>query len=523
MPIRPLARALLSVSDKRGIVELARGLRELGVEVLSTGGTARALRDAGVEIVEVEDFTGFPEMLDGRVKTLHPKVHAGVLHRRDDPAHVATMEKHGLVPIDLVAVNLYPFAETIARRGVALAEALEQIDVGGPALLRSAAKNHEFVTVACNPERYGEILAELRARGGTTSLELRRRLAVEAFAMTSAYDARIAEYLETASGSAADALPALPALLARSLARERVLRYGENPHQQAAVYGAFLAQFEQLHGREISYNNIFDLCAALDVVAAIGGRGPAIAVIKHANPCCAAVGDSLARAWEKALACDPQSASGGIIAASVEVDIEAARSMSSHFIEALVAPGFAPEALAVLREKKNRILLRQKSERWGYGPHELVLRSVPGGIAAQTPDDAPLRDEDLRVVTKRAPSDAELAAMRFGRDVVRFVKSNAVVFSGSDRLLGVGAGQMSRVDAARIAVMKAKEAGIDLRGSAVASDAFFPFPDGLLVCADAGATAAIQPGGSLRDAEVIAAADSRGLAMVFTGRRHFRH
>jgi len=532
MPDRPIRRALLSVSDKSGIVDFARGLTALGVEVVSTGGTARALREAGVEIVDVERFTGFPEMLDGRVKTLHPRVHAGILHRRDDSSHVATLAEHGLEPIDLVAVNLYPFVDTVARTGVTIDDAIEQIDIGGPALLRSAAKNHADVTAVCRPERYAEILAAMRAHAGATTADLRRELALEVFASTSAYDLAIATYLERVSargespGDAADASnapPSLPARLAPPLPRERVLRYGENPHQPAAVYGAFLAGFEQLWGKEISYNNLFDLCAALDVATAIATRGPSIAIVKHANPCGAACATTLANAWRHALACDPQSASGGIIATSVTVDVAAAEAIGEHFVELLVAPAFEPAALDVLRRKKNRILLRRRHARWGFAPGELVLRSVPGGVVAQLPDDAPAAAEEHRVVTRRQPTEDEWRAMRFGWDVARFVKSNAIVYSGPDRLLGVGAGQMSRIDSVRIAALKAAQAGLDLAGSAVASDAFFPFADGLIAAAEAGATAAIQPGGSVRDDEVIAAADERGLAMVFTGRRHFRH
>jgi phosphoribosylaminoimidazolecarboxamide formyltransferase/IMP cyclohydrolase len=533
MSERPIRRALLSVSDKTGIVEFARGLAAFGVEILSTGGTARTLSEAGIDIVEVDQFTGFPEMLDGRVKTLHPRVHAGILHRRDDPEHVSTMKEHGLAPIDLVAVSLYPFVETISKPDVTLEEAIEQIDIGGPSMLRSAAKNHADVTVVCRPERYHQILAAMEGGDGGTTLDLRRELAIEVFASTHAYDGAISGYLAKAVSAdsvppAEDSMP--PARLARCLPRARVLRYGENPHQKAAIYGSFLEQFEQLHGKEISYNNVFDLCAALDVVTAIAARAEshpaksaAVSIIKHANPCGAAVGDSLADAWSAALACDPQSASGGIIGCSKPIDVAAAEAMSGHFIEVVVAPGFEPKALEILGQKKNRILLRQDVERWGFKAGELILKSVPGGIVAQTADVAPIEDSEFRVVTKRAPTDGEMAAMRFGWDIVPFVKSNAILYCGPDRLLGVGAGQMSRVDSARIAASKAASAKLDLAGSAVISDAFFPFADGLLTAIDAGATCAIQPGGSVRDEEVIAAADERGISMVFTGRRHFRH
>jgi len=526
MSDRPIRRALVSVWDKAGIVEFARGLAEQGVEILSTGGTFRALREAGLEVVEVGEFTGFPEMLDGRVKTLHPKVHAGILHRRDDPAHVSTMQEHSLESIDLVAVNLYPFVETVAKPGVTFEEAIEQIDIGGPTMLRSSAKNHADVTVICRPERYEEVLSAMRENGGATTASLRRKLALEVFQSTNAYDGAIAAYLASveAEESAGDAeTESTTPNYSISLPRARELRYGENPHQSAAIYGSFLDQFEQIHGRAISYNNIFDLCAALDVATAISPKGAAISIIKHANPCGAAVGDTLAEAWGKALSCDPQSASGGIIACSQPVDQAVAEAMGNHFIEVLVAPGFSPEALEILTQKKNRIILEQRTERWGFGPGELIVKSVPGGLVAQTADDGQLIEENLKVVTKRQPTDAEWAALRFGWAVVPFVKSNAILYCGTDRLLGVGAGQMSRVDSAQIATSKAGNAGLDLQGCIVASDAFFPFADGLISAVEAGATAAIQPGGSVRDEEVIAAADERELAMVFTGRRHFRH
>ncbi|MBN1443370.1 MAG: bifunctional phosphoribosylaminoimidazolecarboxamide formyltransferase/IMP cyclohydrolase [Planctomycetes bacterium] len=526
MPSARILRALFSVSDKRGAVEFARELRRLGVEILSTGGTARALREGGVEIVEIDAFTGFPEMLDGRVKTLHPKVHAGILHRRDDPAHLSTMEEHGLEPIDLVVVNLYPFEQTVARPDVTWEEAVEQIDIGGPTLIRSAAKNHADVTVACRPEQYGPVLEEMRRLGGATSPELRRRLALEAFRRTAEYDRAISGYFSRVieePSAAGEAASALPQRLEISLPRRRLMRYGENPHQAAGLYGDYLESFEQLHGKELSYNNLLDLAAATELAARLGRRGAAVAIIKHSNPCGAAASASVAEAWRDALATDPQSASGGIVAASQPIDAPAAEAMGAHFIELCAAPGYAAEALDILRRKKNRILLRSAGTRWLPSPSDLVIRSLPEGLLVQTADAAETSAADLRVVTKRAPSDAEMAALLFGWDVVRSVKSNAIVFATDRRTLGVGAGQMSRVDSARLAVLKARDAGLDLKGSAVASDAFFPFPDGLLVAADAGATAAIQPGGSVRDAEVIAAADERGMAMVFTGRRHFRH
>lgn len=526
-------RALLSVWDKTGIIDLARGLAELGVEILSTGGTARALSEAGIDIVEVDNFTGFPEMLNGRVKTLHPKVHAGILHRRDDESHLATMEEHGLEPIDLVVVNLYPFVETVARPGVTREDAIEQIDIGGPTMLRSAAKNHLHVTVVASPDRYGDVLTELRANDGATTLKLREALALEVFQCTAGYDAAISAYLAGQEASASEAAPVggedsgdLPDDLSIDLERARVLRYGENPHQHAALYGrgpTFLDSFEQLNGKEISYNNILDLVGALEVISAIEDRGAAVAIIKHSNPCGAAYAESIDEAWKKALACDPQSASGGIISCSARVDEAAANVMRDHFIEVLVAPDFSEEALEILREKKNRILLRCRDDSWGLSPGAPVIRGVPAGLLAQSPDDEPDDPDSFKVVTERAPTEDEMRAMLFGWSLVRYVKSNAIIYSGPDRLLGVGAGQMSRVDSARIAAIKAEQAGLDLAGSAVASDAFFPFADGLLATAEAGATAVIQPGGSVRDEEVIAAANEKGLAMLFTGRRHFRH
>jgi phosphoribosylaminoimidazolecarboxamide formyltransferase/IMP cyclohydrolase len=526
--LAPVRRALLSVTDKSGVVAFARVLRDFGVEVLSTGGTARMLREAGLEVLEVERFTGFPEMLDGRVKTLHPKVHAGILYRRDDPGQRATMEFHGLVGIDLVAVNLYAFEEAV-RRGAGWHQAIEEIDIGGPALLRSAAKNHAHVTVASSPRHYAEVLGEMREHAGATSFGLRLRLAGEAFATTSAYDAAVraffARSLAPAGASASqDARPSvLPERLEVSLPLSSRLRYGENPHQEGAVYGAYFDRYEKLWGREISYNNILDVEAAVGAVRRPARRGPAAAIIKHSNPCGVAVGPALAEAWRLAVATDPQSASGGIIALSRDVDVETAEAIGEHFVEVLVAPGFEPAALDRLRAKKNRILLRGAAAVWQGGSEGVLLRSIPGGFLAQSPDDLELRPQDLRVVTSRQPRGEELEAMLLAWDVVQSVKSNAVVYASAVRTLGIGAGQMSRVDAARFGALKAQAAGHDLRGCAVASDAFFPFADGIHVAADAGASAVIQTGGSIRDEEVIAAANERGLAMAFTGIRHFRH
>ena len=529
-----ITRALLSVSDKTGLVEFAAGLRELGVEIISTGGTAKILRTAGIPITEIDVFTGFPEMLDGRVKTLHPKVHAGILHRRDNPSHAETMKTHGLKSIDLVAVNLYPFEETVAKTDVTREEAIEQIDIGGPSMLRSAAKNHAYVTVVSSPSQYGDVLAEMRTRRGATSAALRYRLAFETFQLTARYDAAIHRFLSgrvaelgaapeassTAAGTGAGS-EALPERFELSLRKAQSLRYGENPHQAAAVYGAFLDHFRKLHGKELSYNNLLDLAAAEEMAEWIGRRAAAVAIIKHNNPCGLAVGATIEEAWKKALATDPQSASGGVIACSRRIDLAAATVLQEHFIDVLVAPGFDPAALDILQRKKSRILLERV--RPLAGASTLVHRSVPAGVLVQTADTAELSEDGFNVVSKRKPTAGEMAALRFGWDVVRFVKSNAIVYCAADRTLGIGAGQMSRVDSARLGAMKARDAGLDLQGCVVASDAFFPFPDGLIVAAEAGATAIIQPGGSVRDAEVIEAADARGVAMVFTGMRHFRH
>ncbi len=504
-------RALLSVSDKRGIEAFAAGLAELGYEIISTGNTARALTTAGVPVRPVSDITGFPEILDGRVKTLHPAVHGGILARRDSPAHMAALVDHGIAPIDLVAVNLYPFAATIARPEVTLAEAIEQIDVGGPAMVRAAAKNHESVLVVVNPDDYDAVLAALRMR--TVAPELRRQLAGRAFAHTAAYDAAIAAYL---------AHDPFPATLPLAFHKAQDLRYGENPHQRAALYGDFHTFFEQLHGRELSYINILDIAAVQELVEEFDPQaGAALAIVKHTNPCGVGFGTTPLEAWEKAFATDREAPFGGIIAVNQPLDLPLAQAIDEIFSEIVIAPAFAADALALLRTKKNRRLMR--ALRPVSRERGLAYHSVPGGILAQEPDRAPLAEESFQVVTRRAPTDDEVHALRFAWRVVKYVKSNAIVFAGADRTLGIGAGQMSRVDSARVAVWKAQHAGLSLAGSAVASDAMFPFPDGVETVAAAGATAVIQPGGSVRDSDVIAAADRLGIAMVFTGQRHFRH
>ena len=523
----PIRRALLSTSDKTGLLEFARRLAGFEVEIISTGGTARMLREGGLAVTEVSEFTGFPEMLDGRVKTLHPRVHGGLLFLRDNAQHRSAMEAQGFVPIDLVVVNLYPFEATIWKPGTTRAEAIEQIDIGGPSMLRSAAKNHRWVTVVSSSLQYPDVLAELERLGGATSLRLRERLAAEAFRATMAYDRAIAGYLKAglpqAEGVAAG--PALPEEVHLRLARTAALRYGENPHQRGALYGtpesSFEAFFRQLHGKELSYNNILDLSAAEGVIEEFNPEGPAaVAIIKHLNPCGVGLGASIPLAWAAALATDPDAASGGIVALNRSLDRSGAEALDRIFSEVVIAPEFLPDALEILREKKNRILIQRLRPIAGAA---FEVRTAPGGYLLQEPDRKDLDPGTLRLVTRRPPTEGEMAALRFAWRVAKHVRSNAIVLAAEDRTLGVGAGQMSRVDAARLAVTKAGRAGLDLNGSVAASDAFFPFPDGLLALADAGATAVIQPGGSRRDAEVIAAADERGLAMVLTGIRHFRH
>lgn len=504
-------RALLSVSDKRGIEMFAAGLAALGFELVSTGNTARTLAAAGLAVRPVSDVTGFPEILDGRVKTLHPAIHGGILARRDTPAHLAALATHEITPIDLVAVNLYPFASTIARPNVTTEEAIEQIDVGGPAMVRAAAKNHQSVLVVVSPDDYEAVLAALREQ--TVSAELRRQLAARAFAHTAAYDAAIAGYLGAER---------FPDTLPLAFRKAQDLRYGENPHQRAALYGDFHTFFEQLHGRELSYINILDIAAVQGLIEEFDSQaGAALAIVKHTNPCGVGVGATPLEAWEKAFATDREAPFGGIIAVNQALDLPLAQAIDEIFSEIIIAPAFADDALELLRKKKNRRLMR--ALRPVSGERGLALHSVPGGILAQEPDRAPLAEEELHVVTQRAPSAAEMRALQFAWRVVRHVKSNAIVFAGADRTLGVGAGQMSRVDSTRVAVWKAQNAGLSLQGSVVASDALFPFPDGVEAAAAAGATAVIQPGGSVRDTEVIAAADRLGVAMVFTGRRHFLH
>jgi len=498
------------VTDKTGLVDFARGLAGHGVEILSTGGTAAALREAGLAVTDVSTHTGFPEMLDGRVKTLHPLIHGGLLFRRDLPEHVAQAAAHGIAPIDLVVVNLYAFEKTVSRDGVTRGEAIENIDIGGPSMLRSAAKNHEAVTVVCDPGDYAEVLREMSEHAGATTVELRRRLAAKVFDVTARYDGAIADYLgrEQSGGTSFR--------LSHPLAAS--LRYGENPHQQAELYGKFSDYLEQLHGKELSYNNILDITAAVDLISEF--TEPTVAILKHTNPCGVGSDQDLAAAWEKALATDRQAPFGGIIISNRPVTEPLARAVAEIFSEVIIAPDFVPAALEILQKKKNLRLMKLRGQ---PEPAARDVRSVIGGLLVQDHDPVVGDLSGARVVTGRAPTPEERGAMEFGWKVVKHVKSNAIVFAGPDRTLGIGAGQMSRVDSVRIAVWKAGEAGLPLAGCAVASDAFFPFPDGLVAAAAAGATAAIQPGGSVRDDEVIRAADERDLAMIFTGKRHFRH
>jgi len=515
-----IQRALLSVSDKTGLVPFAQTLAAAGIELISTGGTAKALRNAGLTVKDISDHTGFPEMLDGRVKTLHPKVHGGLLHIRGNASHEAAVREHGISPIDLVVVNLYPFEQTVAKPDVTLHDAIENIDIGGPSMLRSAAKNHDSVTVIVDPADYAEVAAQVSSNGNTT-LELRRKLATKVYARTAAYDAAIAAHLSKAFNEK-EANASLPATLTISAPIAQPLRYGGNPHQAAALYGKFSEYFQQLHGKELSYNNILDLTAAANLIAEFVNDPPTLAILKHTNPCGIGQGTSLRDAWEAAFATDKQAPFGGIIAVNHALNGACAEAIAEIFSEVIVAPEFTPEALAILQKKKNLRLLKILKSPLSSEPWD--LRSVgAGSFLLQSRDLKTTTAADLKIVTKRQPTDAELRAMLFGWRVVKHVKSNAIVYAGADRTLGVGAGQMSRVDSSRIAVWKAGEAGLSLKGSVVCSDAFFPFADGLIAAAEAGATAAIQPGGSVRDAEVIAAADARNLAMAFTGMRHFRH
>jgi phosphoribosylaminoimidazolecarboxamide formyltransferase/IMP cyclohydrolase len=523
-----ITRALLSVSDKTGLIDFARRLADMGVEILSTGGTARAIQEAGIPVKDVAEHTGFPEMMDGRLKTLHPKVHGGLLAVRGDAAHDAAAQAHGIAPIDLLVVNLYPFEATVAK-GAPYADCVENIDIGGPAMIRAAAKNHAAVTVVVEADDYAAVIAEMVAHGGATSLDLRKQLAAKAYARTASYDAAIAAWFATTLGQ--DAPPRFT--IAGKLVQE--LRYGENPHQKAAFYASGetrpgVATARQHQGKELSYNNLNDTDAAFELVSEFDpAKSAAVAIIKHANPCGVATGRTAIEAYRRALACDPVSAFGGIIALNKTIDEATAKEITGIFTEVVIAPDATEEARAVFAARKNLRLLTTgglADARAGG----LTFRSLAGGFLLQSRDNAVIDDLELKVVTKRQPTGQELADLKFAFRVAKHVKSNAIVYVKEEATVGIGAGQMSRVDSSRIAAWKAQEAaklagaGTSwAQGSVVASDAFFPFADGLLAAAEAGATAVIQPGGSMRDAEVIAAADEKGLAMVFTGIRHFRH
>jgi phosphoribosylaminoimidazolecarboxamide formyltransferase/IMP cyclohydrolase len=526
-----IKQALISVSDKTGVLDFARALSALGVNILSTGGTAKLLQDNGVAVTEVADYTGFPEMLDGRVKTLHPKVHGGILARRDFPEHVAKLEEHGIPEIDMVVVNLYPFQATVAKEQCSLEDAIENIDIGGPTMLRSAAKNHRDVVVIVDPADYGPVLAEMKGTGeaaGSVGYETKFRLAKKVFAHTAQYDAAITNYL-TSLGPDKDHAnrAAYPQTLNLHFEKVQDMRYGENPHQTAAFYrdlvpaAGSLANYRQLQGKELSYNNIADADAAWECVKSFDpAKGAACVIIKHANPCGVAIGGTALEAYGKAFKTDSTSAFGGIIAVNVPLDEAAAQEVVKQFVEVLIAPSFSDAARAVFAARQNVRLLEIPLGK-GLNPYD--FKRVGGGLLVQSPDAKNVQPSELRVVTKRHPTPKEMDDLMFAWRVAKFVKSNAIVFCGGGMTLGVGAGQMSRVDSARIASIKAQNAGLTLSGSAVASDAFFPFRDGLDVVVDAGASCVIQPGGSVRDDEVIAAADERNVAMIFTGTRHFRH
>ena len=524
-----IKRALLSVSDKSGLVELGHALAKRDVELVSTGGTAKTLRDAGLQVKDISDLTGFPEMMDGRVKTLHPKVHGGLLAVRDNAEHAASMKEHGIGAIDLVVVNLYPFAQTVAK-GASRDEIIENIDIGGPSMVRSAAKNHAFVTIVTDPADYDDLVAEMEESGGKTSYDFRRKCAAKAYSATAAYDSMISQWF-----AFADQQQFFPDMLAINGNRAEELRYGENPHQRAALYvpigphSSGIAQADQIQGKELSYNNYNDADAALELVSEFRAGPPTVVIVKHANPCGVATGETLIEAYRAALECDSVSAFGGIVAVNRSLDGATAEAITEIFTEVVAAPAADDAAKSVFAKKKNlRLLLTgdlPDPKRDG-----LTVKPITGGLLVQSRDNGFVPDSDFKVVTKRAPSPQELADCRFAWTIAKHVKSNAIVYAKDGATAGIGAGQMNRRDSARIAAIKAREAAETYGwaqartvGSAVASDAFFPFADGLLAAAEAGATAVIQPGGSMRDDEVIAAADEAGLAMVFTGMRHFRH
>jgi phosphoribosylaminoimidazolecarboxamide formyltransferase/IMP cyclohydrolase len=514
-----ITRALLGVSDKAGLSELARALAARGVEIVSTGGTAAALEAAGIKVRGVENFTGSPEMLNGRVKTLHPKIHGGILARRSDESHQRQMREHGIEPIDLVVVNFYPFERTVERAGVSLDDAIENIDIGGPTLVRAAAKNWNDVAVVVDPADYPALIEELASSGGTLGRETRWRLARKAFARVTAYDCAISNYLGAIENGERQPLGETFSL---SLPREQPLRYGENPHQVGALYGRFLEIAEQLHGRELSFNNVFDISSAVNLMLDFAGyKDAVVAILKHNTPCGVGVGATLLEAWEKAFATDPDSPFGGIIIANRPWDLPFAEAVDELFTEVLIGTAFEPGVLEFLRKKKNRRVMRFHPE--AVRREDLDLKRVVGGLLVQTPDLSLEDPREGKVVTRRAPTPAELRAMEFGIRVCKHIKSNAIAFVTEDRTLAVGGGATSRIDPLYAAREKAARLKVSLKDSVLVSEALFPFPDGPALAAEAGATAIAQPGGAMRDAEVIAAADAHGLAMVFTGVRHFRH
>ena len=520
-----IKQALLSVSDKTSVLDFARALSDMGVNILSTGGTAKLLADNGIKVTEVADYTGFPEMLDGRVKTLHPKVHGGILARRDFPEHVAALEKHGIPTIDMVVVNLYPFQQTIAREECSLEDAIENIDIGGPAMLRSSAKNHKDVTVICDPSDYAQVLAEMKAHNGEVTFETKFALAKKVFAHTAQYDGAITNYFTSLGADKQHTTrSAYPTTLNLHFEKMQEMRYGENPHQSAAFYretnpqAGALANYTQLQGKELSYNNIADADAAWECVKTFDEA--ACVIIKHANPCGVAVGVTPLEAYSKALQTDPTSAFGGIIAFNRELDGNAAEAVAKQFVEVLIAPSFSEQAKKIFAAKQNVRLLEIPL---GDAVNNYDFKRVGGGLLIQSPDAKNVALAELKVVSKKQPTPQQLQDLMFAWRVAKFVKSNAIVFCANGMTMGVGAGQMSRIDSARIASIKAMNAGLSLVGTAVASDAFFPFRDGLDVVVEAGATSVIHPGGSMRDQEVIDAADEHGIVMMLTGTRHFRH
>jgi phosphoribosylaminoimidazolecarboxamide formyltransferase/IMP cyclohydrolase len=508
-------RALISVSDKRGLTEFAKALSAMNVEIISTGGTYNALAAEGIAVRSVSDVTAFPEILDGRVKTLHPKIHGALLAIADNEQHMKQLDELNIEPIDMVVVNLYPFEQTIANAGVTLDDAVEQIDIGGPTMLRAAAKNFKHKAVVVNPDRYHAIIDEMRAHHCTISEHMCFELAKEVFRHTTAYDSVIANYLDGVDAKK----PLFPDVFHLALKKEQELRYGENPHQSASLYGGFTKMFEQLHGKELSFNNIVDIGAAARLVAEFDE--PSVAIIKHTNPCGVGSAPNLAEAYARAFATDTKSAFGGIVAVNRQLDMVAAEMMNEIFTEVIIAPSFDENVVTFLRKKKDRRVIRCNADLRTV--NALDIKSVPGGLVVQNQDNERVVAENLKVVTKRKPKNEELRALMFAWRVAKHVKSNAIVYALADRTIGIGAGQMSRVDSAQVAAWKAAEMGLSVKGTAVASDAFFPFADGLLEAIHAGSTCVIQPGGSVRDEEVIAAADKHDIAMVFTGVRHFKH